>query len=73
MTQIEAQNLHEFVSMRRQRRNGNGKYHTNSMLEVQAAVCLRKQVPVTVAGRCERRTESEIIAAKYQALQTKYH
>ena len=72
MTQIKAQNLHDFVYMRRQRRNGKGEYHTNSMLEVWATVCLRKQVPMTVAGRCEKLTGSEIIAAKYQALETKY-
>ena len=46
--------------------------NTNSMLEVQAAVCLRKQVPVTVAGGCERRTESGKITAQYQALETKF-
>ena len=72
MTQMKAQNLHEFVSMSRQRRNGKEKYETNNVLEVQATVCLRKQVPMTVAGRCERRTENEIIAAQYQALETKY-
>jgi len=44
----------------------------NRILEVQATVCLRNQVHMTVAGRCEKRTESEIIAAQYQALRTKY-
>jgi len=40
------------------------------MLEVKAAVCLRKQVPKTAAGSCETRTKSEIITSQYQALQT---
>jgi len=44
----------------------------NRMLEVYAAVCLRKQVPMAVVGRCERRNVSEIIAAKCQTEQIKY-
>jgi len=36
------------------------------MLKVNAAVCLRKLVIVTVAGRCGRGTQSEITAAEYQ-------
>ena len=44
----------------------------NRMLEIQATVCLRKQVPITVAGRCERPNESEIIAAQDQLVRTKY-
>ena len=42
------------------------------ILEVQATLCLRKKVYMTVAGRCESRRESEIIAAQDQALRTKY-
>ena len=42
------------------------------MLELQAVVCLGKQVAMAFAGKYERRTESEIIAAQVQELQTKY-
>jgi len=37
------------------------------MLKVKAAVCLRKLVIVTVAGRCARGIESEINSAEFQA------